>query len=99
MEPAEPVQMNIYQRNTNRKDLRWLHFDDEPRFQDRQQGKDQQSYVKFTVGCSFSIFQFPYVFRKFSAVNIVLLAEISYMVSETIFNVVPVIPKYFLSGY
>ena len=59
MEPAEPVQMKIYQRNTNRKDLRWLYFDDEPRFQDRQQGKDHQSYVKFTVTCYFFIFQFP----------------------------------------
>ena len=31
--------MNIYQNNTCRKDLSWLHFDDEPRVQDRQQVK------------------------------------------------------------
>ena len=33
MEPVEPVQMNIYQSNTYRKDLSWLHFDNEPRVQ------------------------------------------------------------------
>ena len=31
LEPVEPVQMNIYQSDTYRKDLSWLHFDDEPR--------------------------------------------------------------------
>ena len=36
MELAEPVQMNIYQSNTYKKDLNWLHFDDEPRVQERQ---------------------------------------------------------------
>ena len=40
--PVEPVQMNIYQSYTYRKDLSWLHFDDEPRVQKRQQVKDQQ---------------------------------------------------------
>ena len=45
MEPAEPVQMNIYQSNTYRKDVSWPHFDDEPRVQERQQMKDQQSYI------------------------------------------------------
>ena len=34
-EPVEPVQMIIYQSNTYRKDLSWLHFDDEPRVQER----------------------------------------------------------------
>ena len=33
VEPVEPVQMNIYQSNTYRKDLSRLHFDDEPRVQ------------------------------------------------------------------
>ena len=33
VEPAEPVQMNIYQSNTYRKDLSWLHFDNYPRVQ------------------------------------------------------------------
>ena len=31
VEPAEPVQMNIYQSNTYRKDLNYLHFDNEPK--------------------------------------------------------------------
>ena len=35
VEPAEPVQMNIYQSNTYRIDLSWLHLDDEPRVQER----------------------------------------------------------------
>ena len=52
MEPVEPVQMNIYQSNTYRKDLSWLHFDDEPRVQERQQIKDQQS-------CMFVFVAFP----------------------------------------
>ena len=30
-----PLQMNIYQSNTYRKDLSWLHFDDEQRVQER----------------------------------------------------------------
>ena len=46
MEPVEPVQMIIYQGNTYRKeDLSWLHFDDEPRVQERQEVKDQQSCI------------------------------------------------------
>ena len=31
VEPFQPIQMNIYQSNIYRKDLSWLHFDDEPR--------------------------------------------------------------------
>ena len=49
MEPVKPVQMNIYQSNTNRKDLSWIHFDDKPRLQERQNMKDQQSYVSISV--------------------------------------------------
>ena len=49
MEPFEPVQMNIYQSNTYRKDLHWLHFDDEPRVQEKQREKDQQSYISVFV--------------------------------------------------
>ena len=30
MEPVEPVQMNIYQSNSYRKNLSWLYFDDAP---------------------------------------------------------------------
>ena len=49
VEPVEPVQTNIYQSNTYRKDLSWLHFDDEPRVQERQQVKDQRSCVSVFV--------------------------------------------------
>ena len=38
--------MNIYLSNTCRKDLSWLYLDnDEPKVQERQQLKDQQSYM------------------------------------------------------
>ena len=33
------------QSNTYRKDLSWLHFDKEPRFQGKQQVKEQQSCI------------------------------------------------------
>ena len=49
MQPAQPVQTNIYQSNTYRKDLNHLHFDDEPRVQEKQQGKDQQSCISVFV--------------------------------------------------
>ena len=52
-EADKPVQMNIYQSNTYTKELSCLHFDDEPRVQERQQAEDQQSYV--FVFCSLSI--------------------------------------------
>ena len=45
MEPVEPVQRNIYQSNTYRKDLSWSYFDNEPRVQEKQQVKDQQSCI------------------------------------------------------
>ena len=45
MEPAESVQVNIYQSNTYRKDLSRLYFSNEPRVQDRQQVKKHQSYI------------------------------------------------------
>ena len=35
-ELVQSVQMNIYQSNTNTKDLSWIHFNDEPRVQERQ---------------------------------------------------------------
>ena len=43
VEPVDPLQMNIYQSNTYRKDSGWLHFADELRVQvqERQQMKDQ----------------------------------------------------------
>ena len=49
MELVEPVQMNIYQSNTYRKDLSWIHLDNEPRVQERQQVKDQQSCISVSV--------------------------------------------------
>ena len=36
--------MKIYQSNTCRKDVSWLHFDNEPRVQQRQV-KEQHSYI------------------------------------------------------
>ena len=45
VKPVEPVQMNIYQSNTYRKDLTWLHFDNELSLQERQQVKDQQPCI------------------------------------------------------
>ena len=49
VKPFQPVQMSIYQSNTYRKDLSWLHFIDEPRVQKRQQVKDQQSCISVYV--------------------------------------------------
>ena len=44
-EPVEPVWKNIYQSNTYRIDLSLSHFNDEVRVQEKQQEKDQQSYI------------------------------------------------------
>ena len=49
MAPVKAVQMKIYQSNTYRKDLSWLHVDDESWVQERQQGKDQQSHISVFV--------------------------------------------------
>ena len=51
MKPVEPVLKNISQNNTCRKDLSWPHFDDEPRVQEKQQRKDQQSCIFVFVAC------------------------------------------------
>ena len=51
VEPVELVLKNIYQNNTYRKDLSWPHFDDEPRVQENQQVKDQQSCISVFVAC------------------------------------------------
>ena len=37
--------------NTYRRDLSLPHFDDEPRVQEKQQVKDQQSYIFVFVAC------------------------------------------------
>ena len=39
VELVVPVKRNIYQGNTYRNNLSWLHFDDEPRVQWMQQCK------------------------------------------------------------
>ena len=49
VEPVEPVQLNIFQSNTYRKVLRWLHFNDQPKVQERQQVKDQESCLSVFV--------------------------------------------------
>ena len=55
MAPVKPVQINIYQSKTYRKDWSWLHFDDEPWAQERQQVKDQQFYISVFVGAASSM--------------------------------------------
>ena len=47
VESVQPVQMSIYQIPTE--DLSWLHFNDEPRVQKRQQEKDQKSCISILV--------------------------------------------------
>ena len=37
--------MKIFQSNTYRKDLSWLHGVNEPRGQEKEQVKDEQSYI------------------------------------------------------
>ena len=41
----------FYQSNTYRKDLSWPHFDNDPRVQEKQQVKDQQSCISAFVAC------------------------------------------------
>ena len=49
MEPVQPNQICIYQNNTYRNNLNYLHFDNEPRVQERQQMLDQQSYTPASI--------------------------------------------------
>ena len=49
MEPVKLVQMSIYHSNVYRKDFSWLHFEDEPRVQVKQQKKCQQSCISLFV--------------------------------------------------
>ena len=53
MEPVEPVKMNIYQSNTCRKHLSWLHFNNEPRVQERQQAREGPTVLNIWF-CSLS---------------------------------------------
>ena len=50
-EPVQPVQMNIYQSNTYRKNLSWLYCDNEPKTQESHQVKDQLSDIPVSVAC------------------------------------------------
>ena len=38
-ESVQPVGMNISQSNKYRKDLNWLHSNNEPKIEEKQQGK------------------------------------------------------------
>ena len=50
VKPVRPVLLkNIYQSNTYSKEAGWLHLQDEPRLQQRQQVKDQQSYITGSI--------------------------------------------------
>ena len=51
-----------------------------------QSSMNDWHYISFYARCYFFMFQFPHVFRKFSAVNILFVAKISCVVSETIFK-------------
>ena len=41
--------LNRFDCRNYRKNLCWLHFNDEPRVQERQQGKDQHSWISLFV--------------------------------------------------
>ena len=51
VEQVEPVLENIYHSNTYRKDLRWPHFNDEPRVQEKQKVKDQRFCISVFAPC------------------------------------------------
>ena len=81
-EPAQPVQMNIYQSNTYRKDLSQLHFYDGPRIQERQQLLDHVNYLsqnatkiyfKTRQVFSYKMRQFYNKMRQLSQYAIILL--------------------------
>ena len=42
MESVQPVQMNTYQSNNYKKDLSWLHFDNEPMVQERKRKRERE---------------------------------------------------------
>ena len=65
VEPVQPVQMNICQSNTNRKELSWLHFNDEPRVQGRQQVKDQQSCISVSTSLDMTTVLHTWLYGRF----------------------------------
>ena len=52
VELVEPVQINIYQSKTYRKDLSWLHFDDESSGQESEAAKERLAVLHIHF-CSF----------------------------------------------
>ena len=51
IEPVQPVQMSIYKSNTYKKDLSWLYFRAESKFQRRRkQMNDKQCFTPVSVG-------------------------------------------------
>ena len=57
VETVKSVQMNTYQSNLYRKELSWLHFNDDPMVQERQKGKDVEPCISIflafpTIQCS-----------------------------------------------
>ena len=52
-EPVEPIQMNIYHINICKNNCSWLYFDNEQRVQERQQVRNQQSYISVFVAYMF----------------------------------------------
>ena len=43
-EPVQSIQMSIYESNTYREDLCWLHFEVDPRVQERAANEGQAAY-------------------------------------------------------
>ena len=68
VEPVDSVQMNIYQIDTCRKDLSWLHSNDVPRFQERQHVKHQQSYI--SAFASYLVFPSSSYFNLYVCIKI-----------------------------
>ena len=81
MELVEPVQMKLYESNTYRKDLSWLHFDDKSRVQDGQQVKEN-SVMKSKYFCR--AFQLNNkAFACFSCNKFCCLGNLNYFVLQT----------------
>ena len=84
--------MNIYQSNTYRNNLSWLHFDDEPRVQERQQVKELSKTIKnlynviklwrmrkLTLECKITIFK---SFAISKIVHLVIITKVPNTVIE-----------------
>ena len=80
MELVEPVQMKLYESNTYRKDLSWLHFDSKSRVQDWQQVKENP-VMKSKYFCRAS--QLNKAFAGFSSNKFCCLGNLNYFVLQT----------------